>query len=72
MRKQIVAVCVVGVAVCSWTSLETWGGQGHRLVGLSAANHLSAAATRNVTWLLDGQSLAEVSSWSDGQVTYFE
>jgi hypothetical protein len=69
MRKQIVAVCVVVVAVGSWQSLPAWGAQGHRLVGLIAAHHLSAAATQHVTWLLDGQSLADVASWADGQVT---
>ena len=69
MRRQLVVVCVVVVAVCSWTSLQAWGGQGHRLVGLIAANHLSAVAAQNVTWLLDGQSLADVSSWADQQTT---
>ena len=69
MRRHIVAVCVVVAAVCSWSSLLAWGGQGHRLVGLVAANHLSRAATRNVSWLLDGQSLADIASWADSQVT---
>ena len=69
MRKQIVAGCVVVVALCSLTVLHAWGGQGHRLVGLVAANHLSRVAAENVTWLLDGQSVADVSSWADGQVT---
>ena len=69
MPKKFVAVCVVLAVVCSWSSLLAWGGQGHRLVGLVAANHLSRVARQNVTWLLDGQSLAEVSSWADGQVT---
>ena len=68
MPKKFVAVCVVLAVVCSWSSLLAWGGQGHRLVGLVAANHLSRVARQNVTWLLDGQSLAEVSSWADGQV----
>ena len=69
MRKQFVAGCVVVVAMCSWTVLHAWGGPGHRLVGLVAANHLSRVAAENVKWLLDGQSVAEVSSWADGQVT---
>lgn len=66
---RIVAVCVALAAVCSWDSLHAWGGQGHRLVGLIAANHLSRTAKQNVAWLLDGQSLADVSSWADQQVT---
>ena len=69
MRQQIVAVCMVLVAVSSLASLQAWGGQGHRLVGLIAANHLSRVAQQNVAWLLDGQSLADVSSWADQQVT---
>jgi len=69
MRMRIVAVCIALAAVSSWDSLQAWGGQGHRLVGLIAANHLSLTAKQNVAWLLDGQSLADVSSWADQQVT---
>lgn len=69
MRKQIAVLCVALVAMCSWDSLQAWGGQGHRLVGLVAANHLSRAAADRVKWLLDGQSLADVASWADGHVT---
>jgi hypothetical protein len=36
---------------------------------LVAANHLSQTAKQNVAWLLDGQSLADVASWADQQVT---
>ena len=46
-------------------SLLAWGGQGHRLVGLIAAERLTPIAKQNVVWLLDGQSLADVSSWAD-------
>ncbi len=69
MRMRIVAVCVALALVASWDALQAWGGQGHRLVALIAANHLSRSAKQNVTWLLDGQSLADVSSWADQQVT---
>ena len=69
MRRRVVAAIVVLAVVCTVASLRAWGGQGHRLVGLIAANHLSAAATANVKWLLDGQSLADIASWADGQVT---
>lgn len=63
------AAAVVAAILCSWHGLQAWGGQGHRLVGLIAANHLSRTATANVKWLLDGQSLAEVSSWADQQTS---
>jgi hypothetical protein len=45
-----------------------WGGQGHRLVGLIAASHLTPNASKTVAWLLDNQTLADVSSWADQQV----
>ena len=66
MRMRMVAV----IMLAAWSlTLEAWGGQGHRLVGLVAANHLSRAAADNVKWLLDGQSLADVASWADQQTT---
>jgi len=49
-------------------ALEAWGGLGHRLVGLIAATRLTPVASRNVDWLLDGRTLADVSSWADAQV----
>ena len=51
--------------VLASSSLIAWGGQGHRLVGLIAADRLTPIARQNVAWLLDGQSLAGVSSWAD-------
>ena len=63
MQRLIAAGAILGV-VCS-SSLTAWGGQGHRLVGLIAADRLTPVARQNVTWLLDGQSLADVSSWAD-------
>jgi len=69
MRIRIVTACAVVAAVSLSASLQAWGAQGHRLVGLIAANHLSRVAKQNVNWLLDGQSLADVSSWADQQVT---
>lgn len=59
------AALLVGLAIGSAASLEAWGGQGHRLVGLVAARHLTPVAKQNVVWLLDGQTLADVSSWAD-------
>jgi hypothetical protein len=45
--------------------MQAWGGQGHRLVALLAAERLTPVARRNVTWLLGPQTLADVSSWAD-------
>ena len=64
MRKLILAISLFACSSGS-ASIGAWGGQGHRLVGLIAADRLTPVARQNVEWLLDGQSLAEVSSWAD-------
>lgn len=45
--------------------LLAWGQTGHRSVGLIAQQHLSLEAQRKAEALLDGQSLAQASSWAD-------
>ncbi len=42
-----------------------WGITGHRTVGHIAENHLSRKATKKLSKILDGASLAEVSTWMD-------
>lgn len=42
-----------------------WGQTGHRVVGAIAAAHLSPKASKQVAFLLDGQSLALVSTYAD-------
>lgn len=56
---------VLAIVLSSSTFVGAWGAQGHRLVGLIAAERLSPVARQNVAWLLDGQTLADVSSWAD-------
>src|SRR5436190_12917203 len=63
--KKLFASAVVVTLVSSMPSLHAWSGQGHRLVGLIAADRLTAVAKQNVAWLLDGQTLADVASWAD-------
>lgn len=63
-RRTIVLVILIAL-YSSIDSLHAWGGQGHRLVGLIAAERLTPVAKQNVAWLLDGQTLADVSSWAD-------
>jgi hypothetical protein len=48
--------------------LRAWSPQGHRLVALVAAARLTPLARRNVAWLLDGRSLADVAVWADEHV----
>ena len=52
----------------SGATLEGWGAQGHRLVALIAADHLTSAARQNVAWLLPDSSLADIAVWADQQV----
>ena len=65
MRRSSAAVVLVVVTVLSSLNLNAWGGQGHRLVGLIAADRLTPVAKQNVAWLLDGQTLEDVASWPD-------
>ena len=63
---RVISIAVLLVTLWSSTGLlVAWGGQGHRLVGLIAAERLTPAAKQQVAWLLDGQTLADVSSWAD-------
>ena len=42
-----------------------WGNTGHRAIGEIAASHLSKSVKRKISELLDGQSLAMVSTFGD-------
>lgn len=62
MKRLLLAGAIASIASAS---IGAWGTQGHRIVGLIAADRLTPAARDNVRWLLDGQSLADVASWAD-------
>ena len=42
-----------------------WGKTGHRVIGQIAQEHLSPEALRAVTELLDGETVATVSTYAD-------
>jgi hypothetical protein len=65
MLRDTVSVLALLVGLCASVELNAWGAQGHRLVGLIAAERLTPVAKQNVASLLDGQTLADVSSWAD-------
>ena len=66
MPRVQTAVALALVTLLSSTDLlHAWGGQGHRLGGLIPAVRLTPIARQNVTWLLEHQTLADVSSWAD-------
>jgi hypothetical protein len=61
MRKYILLLLVC----ISTLFLLSWSYTGHRTVALIAERHLSLQAKTAVAELLDGQSLADVSTWAD-------
>jgi hypothetical protein len=66
MKQTTISLALVACAMVSATEhARAWGGQGHRLVGLIAAERLTPVAKQQVAHLLDGHSLADVSSWAD-------
>ena len=64
MKRLMFAAIAIAMLIATHTAVA-WGGQGHRLVGLIAAERLTPVAAKRVTWLLDGQTLADVASWAD-------
>jgi nuclease S1 len=65
VRTTAVVLAIVVALSSSIEFVAAWGAQGHRLVGLIAAERLTPPARQRAEWLLDGQTLAEVSSWAD-------
>ena len=66
LKRQIVVLVLL--AVVATARVHAWGGQGHRLVALIAAERLTPVARQNVVWLLGPETLADVSSWADRYV----
>jgi hypothetical protein len=64
-RRLIGVAVIVGLTPAA---LAAWSPFGHRLVARVAANHLTATARLNVSWLLDDTGLADVAAWADQQV----
>ena len=65
--RHITAAVLAGVLAASMSSVavSAWGSQGHRLVALIATARLTPTARSNVRWLLEPETLADVSSWAD-------
>jgi hypothetical protein len=64
-RGAAIALTVVVALGTLSTPLQAWGRQGHMLVAMLAANHLTPVARRNVQRLLGEESLADVAVWAD-------
>ena len=63
--RRITFISILVVTLFSNFDLHAWGEQGHRIVGLVAGERLTPVAKKNVEWLLDGRTLADVASWAD-------
>ena len=61
MKKYL----LLSLVALSTLILVSWGFTGHRTVALIAANHLTPQAKAAVADLLNGQSMADVSTWAD-------
>jgi len=60
---QLTALCLLVWIMA--VSVDAWSPQGHRLVALVAAAHLSTEARQHVAALLGKESLADVAVWAD-------
>ena len=65
MRRLFALTLLAGLTT---VTVEGWGPQGHRLVAMVAANHLTPAAHQGVKSLLGNESLADVAVWADEYV----
>ena len=62
--KTVMSAAAVAIVIAT-SSVIGWSGQGHRLVGLIAAERLTPQARAEVRRLLDGHTLADVANWAD-------
>lgn len=60
-RLVLLALALLAVPAVAWG----WGQNGHRVVGEIAERHLSDHARRQIAVILDGDGLAEASTWPD-------
>ncbi len=63
--KSIVTVIFLSSTLFVFGSKEEWGPTGHRTTGQIAEKHLSKRAKRKIEKLLQGESLAFVSTYAD-------
>jgi nuclease S1 len=69
VRRRTAFVLAMAMVLATFARLDAWSAQGHRLVALVAASHLTDTARRNVAWLLGGATLADVAVWADQYVS---
>lgn len=64
MKNFLLFIAIVSLSF-SLQAAEDWGRNGHRATGEIAEQHLSRKAKKAISELLDGQSLALVSTYGD-------
>jgi hypothetical protein len=67
MKKTFFILCVFGLMNLQMadSNAMVWGKTGHRVTGEIAQNHLTSKAKREINKLLNGNSLAVVSTYAD-------
>lgn len=61
----LVATTLIIGAVFTTSNAFAWGQNGHRIVGEIAEQHLTDQTMHNLLPLLEGNSLAQISTWAD-------
>ncbi|HEV8239713.1 MAG TPA: S1/P1 nuclease [Thermoanaerobaculia bacterium] len=64
MRGRLGWLAAIGL-LCTPAAAWGWAQNGHRTVGEVADRHLSDQARRQIAVILDGDGLAEISTWPD-------
>lgn len=65
MKKLILIPCLLLFSISSLIAAEDYGKTGHRAIGEIAEKHLSRKAEKEISKLLNGQSLALISNFGD-------
>lgn len=63
--KTLLLFTFLLISTAVFSEVDTWGPTGHRATGEIAEKHLSRKAKRKIKKLLEGQSLAFVSTYAD-------
>jgi len=61
MIKKVLTIYLIFISLNVWS----WGATGHRTVGEIAEQYLTKKAAKNISKVLNGRSLAVVSTWMD-------
>lgn len=63
--KKLLFICILFLPVALWAKSPNWGKTGHRATAEIAYKYLTKKAKKNMDKLLNGESLALVSTYAD-------